>query len=157
MGIIGILISGPALEFMKTPEEIMRDSRIYLYIYFGGLVFNLIYNVGSSILRAVGDSKRPPYVLIVTCILNIILDIILVVWVHMGVTGVAVATVFSPGGQCGYGNGNASEKRYYVPASFEENCVSWNGSSLHSLYRTSCRSGICNVQYCKPDYSDICK
>lgn len=95
MGILGILISGPVLEFMKTPEEIMADSKIYLYIYFGGLVFNLIYNVGSSVLRAVGDSKRPLYVLIVTCILNIILDIVLVVYAHMGVMGVAVATVFS--------------------------------------------------------------
>ena len=143
---------------MKTPEEIMRDSRIYLYIYFGGLIFNLIYNVGSSILRAVGDSKRPLYVLIVTCILNIILDIILVVWVHMGVTGVAVATVFSQAVSAVMVTVMLL-KRYDVPASFEENCVSWTAFALNFL-RIGLPAGLesCNVQYCKSLlFQYICK
>ena len=80
---------------MKTPADVVDDSAIYLQIYFGGIIFNLIYNMGASILRAVGDSKRPLYVLIVTCILNIVLDLFFVVVFHMGIVGVAVATVTS--------------------------------------------------------------
>ena len=67
----------------------------YLHIYFGGLVFNLIYNIGAGILRAVGDSKRPLYVLMVTCLMNIVLDVAFVLLFHMGVAGVAIATVIS--------------------------------------------------------------
>lgn len=95
IGGVGIAVSSPLLKAMQTPAEIVEQSEIYLYIYFAGMVFNLIYNMGSSILRAVGDSKRPLYVLIITCILNIILDIVLVVFFHMGIAGAAVATIFS--------------------------------------------------------------
>ena len=80
---------------MKTPADVVEDSVIYLHIYFGGMIFNLIYNMGAAILRAVGDSKRPLYVLIITCVLNIVLDILFVVLFRWGVTGVAVATVAS--------------------------------------------------------------
>lgn len=80
---------------MKTPADVVEDSAVYLHIYFGGMVFNLVYNMGAAILRAVGDSKRPLYVLIITCVLNIILDLLFVVAFGMGVTGVAVATVTS--------------------------------------------------------------
>ena len=66
---------------------------LYLHIYFAGTFFNLVYNMVSSILRAVGDSKRPLYVLIITCLLNILLDVVFVVIFHMGVLGVALATV----------------------------------------------------------------
>lgn len=93
--VVGILLSKPVLRWMNTPEDVMADSIIYLYIYFGGMVFNLVYNMGSGILRAVGDSRRPLYVLIVTCILNIILDVLFVVAFGMEVTGVALATVLS--------------------------------------------------------------
>lgn len=95
IGVLGILVSGRLLILMKTPEEIVDASRIYLQIYFAGLVFNLIYNMGSSILRAVGDSRRPLYVLMITCGMNIILDIVFVVVFHMGVAGAAFATIFS--------------------------------------------------------------
>lgn len=73
----------------------MADSTTYLRIYFAGIVFLFIFNIGSGILRAVGDSKRPLYYLIVCCVVNIILDILFVVTFHMGVAGVAVATVIS--------------------------------------------------------------
>ena len=92
---VGIFLTRPALLLMKTPADVVEDSAIYLHIYFGGMIFNLIYNMGASILRAVGDSKRPLYVLIVTCVLNIILDLLFVVAFGMGVTGVAAATVTS--------------------------------------------------------------
>ena len=93
--VAGILLTRPALLLMKTPTDVVEDSAIYLHTYFGGMIFNLIYNMGASILRAVGDSKRPLYVLIITCVLNIILDLLFVVVLGMGVTGVAAATVTS--------------------------------------------------------------
>lgn len=95
IGLAGFLLSERLLEMMNTPSEVMKDSILYLHIYFAGILFNLIYNMGAGILRAVGDSKRPLYVLIVTCIMNIILDILLVVLFEMGVAGVAFATVVS--------------------------------------------------------------
>ncbi len=82
---------------MKTPSELMADSVIYLHIYFCGMIFNIVYNMGASILRAVGDSRRPLYVLIMTCVLNIFFDIMLVVFLKMGVMGVAIATVSCQG------------------------------------------------------------
>lgn len=97
MGVLGFFLTDTLLTLMKTPQELMADSRIYLHIYFCGMVFNIIYNMGASILRAVGDSKRPLYVLMVTCGLNIVLDIILVVVCRLGVMGVALATVSCQG------------------------------------------------------------
>ena len=93
--VVGIFLTRSALLLMKTPADVVEDSAVYLHIYFGGMVFNLVYNMGAAILRAVGDSKRPLYVLIITCVLNIILDLLFVVAFGMGVTGVAVATVTS--------------------------------------------------------------
>ena len=97
VGVLGFFLTDTVLTLMKTPQELMADSRIYLHIYFCGMVFNIIYNMGASILRAVGDSKRPLYVLMVTCGLNIVLDIILVVVCRLGVMGVALATVSCQG------------------------------------------------------------
>ena len=78
MGLIGFWITEKVLIAMKTPSELMADSVIYLHIYFCGMIFNIVYNMGASILRAVGDSRRPLYVLIMTCVLNIFFDIMLV-------------------------------------------------------------------------------
>lgn len=91
--IVGIAASPALLEMMNTPLELMKDSVIYLQIYFGGSLFIFIYNTGSSILRALGDSKRPLYYLIVCCIINIVLDIVMVSGFGLGVAGVAIATV----------------------------------------------------------------
>lgn len=73
VGLIGFWITEKVLIAMKTPSELMADSVIYLHIYFCGMIFNIVYNMGASILRAVGDSRRPLYVLIMTCGLNIFL------------------------------------------------------------------------------------
>ena len=97
MGLIGFWITEKVLIAMKTPSELMADSVIYLHIYFCGMIFNIVYNMGASILRAVGDSRRPLYVLIMTCGLNIFFDIMLVVFLKMGVMGVAIATVSCQG------------------------------------------------------------
>lgn len=91
----GIALTPAMLRLMNTPEDILADSVIYLRIYFAGIVFVLIYNMGSAVLRATGDSKRPLYYLIVCCGINIVLDILFVLSFHMGVTGAAVATLIA--------------------------------------------------------------
>lgn len=91
--VVGIVASPTLLTWMKTAPELMEDSIIYLQIYFAGSLFIFIYNTGASILRALGDSKRPLYYLIVCCIINIVLDIVMVSVLKMGVAGVAIATV----------------------------------------------------------------
>jgi len=91
--VIGIAASPALLRLMNTAPELMKDSILYLQIYFGGSLFIFIYNTGSSILRALGDSKRPLYYLIVCCIINIVLDIVMVSVFRLGVAGVAIATV----------------------------------------------------------------
>ncbi|MGI5948401.1 MAG: MATE family efflux transporter [Lachnospiraceae bacterium] len=91
----GLIIAPAALRAMGTPEETMTDSILYLRIYFLGLIGNLLYNMGSGILRAIGDSKRPLYFLIAGCMTNIVLDIVLVLFFRMGVAGAAWATILS--------------------------------------------------------------
>lgn len=93
--VLGFLFSGAALRAMNTPDEIFSLSVVYMRIYFIGVIPSLIYNMGSGILRAVGDSKRPLYFLILSCIANIILDVLFVTILKMGVAGVAVATTLS--------------------------------------------------------------
>ena len=93
--IFGIITAGPVLSAMNTPEELMADSILYLQIYFGGIFFTFIYNTGSALLRALGDSRRPLYALIVCCIINIILDVLFIRFFHMGISGAAIATVIS--------------------------------------------------------------
>lgn len=94
---VGLICSPILLRVMNTTEEVIGPSATYLRIYFGGILFVFIYNIGSSILRAVGDSRRPLYYLIVCCIINIVLDVVLVVGLGMGVAGAAIATVFAQG------------------------------------------------------------
>ena len=93
--IVGIPLTPYILFWMDTPPDTMADSILYLRIYFSGTIFVLLFNMGSSVLRSVGDSKRPLIYLIVSCVGNIILDILFVVGFHMGVDGVALATVIS--------------------------------------------------------------
>ena len=95
ISVLGIVLAPSMLEWMHTPEEIMADSTMYLRIYFTGILFVFIYNMGSSVLRAVGDSRHPLYYLIFCCVMNIILDTLFVVVFHMGVLGVALATLIS--------------------------------------------------------------
>ncbi len=95
LSIPGILLAPYVLRWMNTPAELLHDSTLYLRIYFAGILFVFIFNTGSSILRAVGDSKHPLYYLMVCCLLNIILDILCVVRLQMGVAGAALATFLS--------------------------------------------------------------
>lgn len=93
--IIGILGVRPMLKFMSTPEDVFEDAVVYLTIYFAGITGLLIYNMGSGILRAVGDTTRPLLFLILTSVLNIILDLLFVLVFKAGIAGVAWATIIS--------------------------------------------------------------
>lgn len=95
--VVGILITPAMLGFMKTPTEVMPESRAYLTIYFAGIAGLMIYNIGSGILRAVGDSTRPFLFLVVSAVINTVLDLVFVLGFHMGVDGVAYATVIAQG------------------------------------------------------------
>lgn len=91
----GILAAPAVLRAMDTPADVLEPSILYIRIYFAGVVGNLVYNMGAGILRAVGDSKRPLYFLIASCLTNIILDVVFVVILRMGVAGAALATILS--------------------------------------------------------------
>ena len=100
--VLGLLISfcglcfGPQiLQLMKTPDDCLDGAVVYCRIYFSGAVASMVYNMGTGILRAMGDSKRPMIFLVITCFFNIFLDIFCVVVLKMGIAGAAVATVVS--------------------------------------------------------------
>ncbi len=95
ISIIGFFSASWVLQVMNTPADVLADSVVYLKIYFCGIIFTFIYNMGSSIMRAVGDSRRPLIYLIICCFLNIILDLLFVVVFHMGIAGAALATLLS--------------------------------------------------------------
>lgn len=92
LGVVGV---SPLLRLMSTPEDVFEDAALYLRIYFAGIAGLLIYNMGGGILRAVGDTTRPLYFLIFTCVLNIGLDLLFVISFRWGIAGVAYATVLS--------------------------------------------------------------
>ena len=92
---VGICAGPGILTRIKTPENCLEDAVIYIRIYFSGAVVSMVYNMGAGILRAMGDSRRPMLFLVVTCFVNILMDIVCVVGLDMGVAGAAVATVLS--------------------------------------------------------------
>lgn len=92
---VGILAAPYALLAMGTPDDILQYAVLYMRIYFAGVIPNLVYNMGAGILRAIGDSKKPLYFLIASCFTNVVLDILFVVYGHMGVMGAALATIIS--------------------------------------------------------------
>lgn len=92
---VGIALVNPMLRFMNTPADVFDEAEIYLKIYFAGLPGLIVYNMGSGILRAVGDSKRPLYFLCFCTVFNIAFDLLFVVAFHWGVAGVAYATILA--------------------------------------------------------------
>lgn len=95
--VVGELIAPMVLRLLKTPENIMADSLIYLRIYFGGAVFLFMYNTLNGVFNALGDSKTPLYYLIISTLTNIVLDLLFVIKYDMGVAGVAWATLIAQG------------------------------------------------------------
>ena len=95
LAIIGCMSARTLLEWMKTPEEVIDLSAIYLRIYFLGMIALMVYNFGAAILRAVGDTRRPLYYLTISGVINVVLNLLFVIVFHMSVAGVALATVIS--------------------------------------------------------------
>ena len=95
LSLVGVPLTPTLLRWMQTPPDTMEQSVVYLRVYLAGTVFVLLFNMGSSILRAVGDSRHPFYYLVACCFCNIALDLIFVVGMDMGVAGAAWATVLS--------------------------------------------------------------
>lgn len=93
--VIGIVGAKTLLELMQAPEEVLSLAVVYLRIYFLGMTSAMVYNFGSAILRAIGDTQRPLYYLFASGIINVILNLFFVVVCHMGVAGVAAATAIS--------------------------------------------------------------
>ena len=93
MSFVGLFFSKGALMLMGTPDDIINLSALYMKIYFMGMPFFMVYNYGAAILRAVGDTKRPLLFLTIAGVVNAVLNMVLVIFFHLGVVGVAVATV----------------------------------------------------------------
>ena len=92
---VGLALTRPLLELMGTPDDVIDKAVLYMQIYFIGMPANMLYNFGSAILRAVGDTKRPLYYLSAAGVVNVILNLISVIIFHMDVAGVALATIIS--------------------------------------------------------------
>lgn len=95
--VLGAILSPYLLQWIGTPPEVLDGAITYLQVYFYGILFTMVYNMGSGILRAVGDSKNPLYYLIVASIVNIVLDLLFVIKFQMGIGGVAWATLTAQG------------------------------------------------------------
>ena len=95
MAAVGLVFSRWALEVMGTPADVIDQSTLYMRIYFLGMPFFMLYNYGAAILRAVGDTRRPLMFLVVAGVTNAVLNMILVIVFHLGVAGVAIATIIS--------------------------------------------------------------
>ncbi len=93
--VLGIVFTRFILDLIGTPEDVMPLATTYMRIFFAGSIFNTVYNMGSGIFRALGDSRRPLYFLICGCIVNIVLDFLFVGLFRMGVDGAAYATIIS--------------------------------------------------------------
>ena len=93
--VVGIALAAPMLELMGTPEEVLDQACLYMRIYFIGMPASMLYNFGAAILRAVGDTQRPLYFLLLSGVVNVILNLFLVIGFHLDVAGVAIATVIS--------------------------------------------------------------
>ena len=93
--VVGLLVARPILKAMDTPDDVIDLAVLYLRIYFLGMPFFMAYNFGASILRSMGDTKRPLYCLVIAGIINTILNLLLVIVFKMSVAGVAIATVIA--------------------------------------------------------------
>ena len=93
--VVGVWATPLMLELMDTPPDVFSEAELYLRIYFGGVSGLLLYNIGSGILRAVGDSTRPLYFLIFSAVMNTVLDLFFVAVLKQGIAGAAIATIIS--------------------------------------------------------------
>lgn len=101
-GIIGVILTVPSVLFardllvlLQTPPQILDDAVAYIVVVFGGILATMLFNIVSNVLRALGDSKTPLYFLVVGCVVNVVLDILLILYTPLGVMGAGVATVIA--------------------------------------------------------------
>ncbi len=95
VGIFGFLMARPMLQWMDSPPDVIDGATLYVKIFFLGMPANMLYNFGAAVLRAAGDTKRPLYYLMISGLVNVLLNLLLVIVFHMDVAGVAIATVIS--------------------------------------------------------------
>ena len=93
--LLGVCLAGPLLSLMGTPDDVLNQAALYMRIYFAGMPVIMLYNFGSAILRAIGDTRRPLYFLLLAGIINVLLNLFFVMQLRLGVAGVALATVLS--------------------------------------------------------------
>jgi len=93
--LLGLILTPVFIDIMKVPKDLIQMSKAYLSIYFFGTTSMFVYNIGAGILRALGDSKRPFYILLASSVLNVILDFILIAYFDLGVSGAAAATIIA--------------------------------------------------------------
>ena len=146
VGTAGFILAEPILHLMKTPAEVIPDSVLYLHIYFAGTFFNLVYNMVSSILRAVGDSKRPLYVLIITCLLNILSGCCICSDLPYGSPRCCTCNSQLPGSQCHPCNLVPDARRGYLSSGIS--CrVRFDLRSLGAVLRIGLPAGLESVMY----------
>ncbi len=95
VGVVGFFLAGTFLSMMNTPDEVLPLATAYMRIYFLGMPANMLYNFGAAILRAIGDTRRPLTYLTIAGVVNVLLNLLFVIVFHMGVSGVALATIIS--------------------------------------------------------------
>ena len=93
--VIGVSLADPLLAMMGTPDKVLGQASLYMRIFFLGMPASMLYNFGAAVLRAVGDTRRPLYFLLLSGVVNVVLNLFFVIAFHMDVAGVAVATVIS--------------------------------------------------------------
>lgn len=118
---IGLAMTPLMLKLINMPDTVIPEATTYLSIYFSGLIGLMLYNIGAGILRAVGDSQRPFYFLVVCAIMNTVLDLVFVLVFHMGVAGVALATIIAQG---------TSAVLVIVTLLRTDNCIKLTGKDL---------------------------
>ncbi len=95
VSVLGSLLAGPILTLMGTPTDLMGESLDFVRLYFGAMVFSIVYNTGSAVQRSVGDTRSPSIIVASTCVVNIVLDLVFVAGLHMEALGAGLATALS--------------------------------------------------------------
>ena len=150
LSICGVLLTPALLRMMKTPEDVIAHSSEYLRIYFAGLSGLLLYNMGAGILRAVGDTRSPLYFLIFSAVTNTVLDLLFVTVFHMGVAGVAIATILAQ-------FASAVLVMVVLTRSTSDYRIVWRGMRLNrKMFGSICRLGFpAAVQLAVTSFSNI--
>ena len=146
LAVAGIFLTEDMLLWLNTPEGLMNGSMEYLWIYFTGLVFVLIYNTGASLLRALGDAKHPFWYLIVCCFINILLDYVFIAYCDMGIAGASLATVIAQAISAGLVT--IRLRRYGEVCDFYIKKIRINGSMMKRELLLGLPGGIQAAMYC---------